>query len=87
MTTTDDRPRRAVKVDAQAQRNKRLEAEALNGALARKRCVACATLGAWKIYNIDRGRGRVRYVRCAACGHCDHVPVVIKENDGEQEQR
>ena len=62
-----------------ADRQRRLELEALNGALARKKCTNCATIGAWAIYNQERSSGRVRYVKCKACGANDQAPIIVKE--------
>lgn len=69
------------KVDVAAERRRRLTLEALHGALARKRCVGCTAVGAWEIY--DTG-GRIRYIKCKACGYCDHVPVIVQEQAGDR---
>jgi len=65
---------------AAAERRKRLELAELHRVLADKRCGNCATVGAWTIYDKERGRGRVRYVRCKACGAPDQAPVIVEES-------
>ena len=64
-------------MDAAGERTKRLTAEALNGLLARKTCPLCATAGCWHVYNLERGRKRVRYIQCKGCGHKTSVPVFV----------
>ena len=61
------------------ERRRRLEREALNRALAVKRCQHCGIRGAWTIYNVERTRGRIRYVRCLGCNRSDQVTVVVRE--------
>ena len=70
-------------VDTEGERRRRLEMEALNGALARKRCSGCATVGAWRVYDVEKTHGRVRYIKCIACGYCDQTPIIVKENTDE----
>ena len=65
--------------DLDAERVRRLEAERLNGGLARKACDNCATVGAWEVYDRERSTGRVRYIRCKGCGHCDQIPVAVED--------
>ena len=72
------------KAAMEAERRRRLTLETLNGVLARKQCPHCATVGAWRIYNVERTRGRVRYVRCLACGKCDQAPVIPEEIDDDE---
>jgi len=87
---TDDKDGRtdarteATRLDGQ--RIKRLTAAALNEALARKRCSHCATRGAWTVYSEESKGKRVRYVRCRGCGHTDKVPVMAKEEAGDETQ-
>jgi len=70
-------------IDAAAEQHKRLESAELNKVLAAKRCPACNTAGCWEIYNRERDAGRVRYVRCKACGHYDQAPVVVARGNAQ----
>jgi hypothetical protein len=63
----------------EAERLRRLELEALNGLLARKRCRHCGTLGAWDVKNTEPTGGRIRYIRCKGCRRFDQVCVVIRD--------
>jgi DNA-directed RNA polymerase subunit M/transcription elongation factor TFIIS len=71
------------RIDAAAEQHKRLESAELNKVLAAKRCPACNTAGCWEIYNRERDAGRVRYVRCKACGHYDQAPVVVARGNAQ----
>jgi len=68
------------------QRSKRLTAAVLNEALARKRCLHCATRGAWTVYCRESKGKRLRYIRCRGCGHTDKVPVIVKGEIGDEDQ-
>ncbi len=63
-----------------AARLRRLKREAMNGELARKRCMHCATLGAWTPYSSD---GNILYVRCIGCGVPDKAVITIDEEAGD----
>ncbi len=60
-----------------ANQRKRAVAAELNSVLAAKRCTNCGTVGAWKVYARGRGRGRIRYIKCMGCAHCDKIPVMV----------
>ena len=83
MSTDAKAKKGAKRLDVGAERQKRMVKAALNEALAKKRCGGCATVGAWEVYSLERTAGRTRYVRCLACGHCDQVPIILKENSDE----
>ena len=72
------------KQEATEARDRRIEMAELNRLLAAKQCPRCGTTGAWKVYNVDRGAGRTRYVKCLACHACDQVPVIVKENPKQE---
>lgn len=65
---------------ATPEKETRLIQEALNGALARKRCHRCTTMGLWTCYST---KGKVRYIRCKACGYCDKLPIIVEETTNE----
>jgi len=69
----------APKKGFESERRRRLERAALSELLAGKRCAGCATLGAWTVYNIERTKGRTRYIKCRACGRCDQVTPIVTE--------
>jgi DNA-directed RNA polymerase subunit M/transcription elongation factor TFIIS len=83
-TATGPQRKRRRRIDAAAEQHKRLESAELNKVLAAKRCPACNTAGCWEIYNRERDAGRVRYVRCKACGHYDQAPVVVAARGNAQ---
>ncbi len=66
----------------QARRRRQVAAK-LNEVLAGKRCKYCGATGAWKTYGKERSSGRVRYVRCLACGKADQAPVIVEEDNDE----
>lgn len=74
---------KAARAAQEAERRRRQDQAALNAALAAKSCRNCSVLGNWEVYDRDRTAGRVRYIRCKACGYCDHVPVIVKRSDHE----
>lgn len=77
--STDAKSKRLGPAELEAERARREEMAAMNAALARKICTNCSTPGAWKVYDLEPTAGRVRYVKCLACGHCDQVPVIVHQ--------
>ncbi len=75
--TTDAAKEATNKPAGKTSQQRRLERQALEEALVKKRCPNCSTKGSWEVY---AKRGRVRYIRCIGCRHVDKVPVYTKEN-------
>ena len=65
------RPVSGSKKANKAGKNRGMQAK-LDAALAEKRCLNCLSVGCWEIYKTD---GKVRYVRCKACGKSDKIAV------------
>lgn len=75
--STDAEPIRA----SRGERQRRRTLAALNAALADKQCRNCATVGVWKAYDKEPTHGRVRYVKCGACGHNDQITVIVSADE------